>query len=161
MSPSSQPTPEQVADTRRRARLRGKEAEAQWPIRAGVWAGRLYTVVFFVFALLPLLRRGGPDWIAVILLALVGGGILFATERMRLGSRVAACALFGLFVLTKLLDIMGGAQWYAGLLWTVIIGAALGNAVWGTFMLAGVRREAALVPPAPAHSSSADLPPRS
>jgi hypothetical protein len=140
----------EITDTHRRAALRGREAEARWRIRSGVWAGRIYTVLFAVLSILPLLRRGGPDWASAVLLALLAGGLLFATEQMRGGSRVAAVVLLALFIATKLASwLLGGAALWHGALWTVIIAGALGNGVWGTFALARVRQEAALVPPAP------------
>ena len=140
----------EISDTRRRAELRGREAEAQWRIKSAVWAGRLYTLMFVVLSIIPLLRRGGPDWVSMIILLIIAGGLLFATERMRKGSRAAAISVLGVVILTKLVDwLVAGSPVYAGALWMVIILGALANGVWGTFILARVRREAALVPPAP------------
>ena len=141
----------EITDTHRRAALRGREAVAHWRIKSAVWAGRLYTILFVVLSIVPLLRRGSPDWGSAIILLLFAGGLLYASERLRAGSRAAAIVLLVLFVLTKLVDwLVGGAPLYAGALWTIIILGALGNGVWGTFALAKVRREAELVPPAPA-----------
>ena len=144
----------QLSDTRRRAALRGREAEGQWRIKSGVWAGRLYTVVFVALSIVPLLRRGGPDWVSAVVLLLFAGGLLYSTEKMRKGSVPAAITVLTLAVLTKLADwLVGGAPIYAGALWTVIIIGALVNGVWGTIILARVRREAALIPPAPTRAS--------
>lgn len=143
----------ETTDTRKRAALRGREAVARWRIRSGVWAGRIFAVLFAVVSIVPLLRSGGPDWASTIVLALLAGGIVFATERMRRGSRIAACLLLLLFVAAKLSDwLLGGVPLWHGALWSVIIAAALANGVWGTFILAAVQREAALVPPAPPRS---------
>jgi hypothetical protein len=96
------------------------------------------------------LRREGPDWRGAFVLALLAGALLFATERLRRGSRLAACALLGLFVAGRLgAWFVGGQPVWKGLLWTVILGGAFANAAWGAFALAAVRRDAALVPPAP------------
>jgi hypothetical protein len=140
----------EITDTHRRAALRGRESVARWRIQGGVWAGRLYTVLFAVATILPLVRREGPDWFSATLLAVLAAALLFATERMRRGSRVAACALLGLFVAGRLSAwLLAGQPIWNGLLWTVIIGGALANATWGTFALAAVQRDTALVPPAP------------
>src|SRR5689334_24933330 len=80
----------ELSDTRRRAELRGREAEAQWRIKSAVWAGRLYAVIFVVLSLVPLLNRGGPSWASTIVFLIIAAGLLFATEQMRKGSRVAA-----------------------------------------------------------------------
>ena len=140
----------QLTDTHRRAALRGREAEALWRIKAAVWAGRLYTLLFVVLSIVPLLRRGGPDWLSATVLLIIGAGLLFTTERLRHGSRAAAIVLLSLVVITKLADwLLLGAPLYAGALWTIIIIGAMVNGVWGTVALARVRAEAALVPPAP------------
>ena len=145
----------QLSDTRRRAALRGREAEGQWRIKSAVWAGRLYTIVFVALSIIPLLRRGGPDWISASVLLLFAGGLLYSTEKMRKGSVAAAVTVLTIVVLTKLADwLLAGAPWYAGALWMVIIIGALVNGVWGTVVLARVRREAALIPPAPPRASA-------
>jgi hypothetical protein len=150
------PTDSQLSDTRRRAALRGREAEGQWRIKSAVWAGRLYTIVFVVLSIVPLLSRGGPDWISAIILLLFAGALLYSTEKMRKGSIVAAGAVLTMVVLTKLADwLIGGAPLYAGALWMVIIIGALVNGVWGTVILARVRREAAIIPPTPPRAPSA------
>lgn len=145
----------QLSDSRRRAALRGREAEGQWRIRSAVWAGRVYTIVFVALSIIPLLQRGGPDWIAAIILLLLAGGLLYSTEKMRKGSVAAAVTVLTIVVLTKLADwLLAGAPWYAGALWMVIIIGALVNGVWGTVILARVHREAALIPPAPPRAST-------
>jgi len=139
-----------VTDTHRRAALRGREAVAKGRIASGVWAGRLFTVIFAVGYIAPVLQRGKP-WLApTVILAILAAGILFATERMRRGGRVSACILLGLFVSAKLLSwLAGGQPLWSGALWTVLIFCALANGVWGTFALAAVKRDAVHVPPAP------------
>ena len=140
----------EITDTHRRAALRGRESVAQWRIQSAVWAGRLYAILFTVLTIVPLLRRGGPDWASAAVLIVIAGAVLFSTERMRRGDRAAACVLLGLFVLAKLAGwLLNGEPLWNGLVWTVIIFGALANGVWGTFELAAVRRAAVDVPPAP------------
>ncbi|MFL5606009.1 MAG: hypothetical protein ACJ8AD_06150 [Gemmatimonadaceae bacterium] len=136
----------EITDTHRRAALRGRESVARWRIESGVWAGRLVGLFYVVTSLLPVLTSRGQLWGVTLFFLLIAGGILYAAERTRAGSRVAACSLLAFFVVAKLTD---GRPLWAGALWTVIIVAALGNGVWGTFALAAARRDALLVPPAP------------
>ena len=141
----------EITDTHRRAALRGRASLAEWRIQGGVWAGRLYATLFAVLTIIPLLRRGSPDWASVVVLAVVAVALLFATERMRRGSRVAACFLLGLFVVARLGSwLLGGQPLWQGLIINLLVLGALANAVWGTFALEAVRREAVHVPPAPA-----------
>lgn len=138
------------SDTHRRAAIRGREATAESHINSGVWAARLFSVVFAVMSILPLLRRDAPDWLAAVVLALIGIGILVASELLRRGNRVAAVVLFSAFVAAKLGSwLLAGEPLYRGALWTIIIAGALANGVWGAFALTQIRRDAALVPPAP------------
>jgi hypothetical protein len=145
----------ETTDTHRRAALRGREAVARWRIQSGVWAGRLFALLFAVLSILPLLRQQGPDWGSAIVLALLAAGIVLAAERMRRSSRLAACLLLVLFVNAKLSDwLLAGVPWWHGALLTVIIAGALTNGVWGTFALVAVQRDAAQVPPAPPRTGS-------
>lgn len=138
------------SDTHRRAALRGREAVAWWRIASGVWAARLYAAMFAVLSIFPLLNRDAPDWSGGLTLAVIGIGLLVASELLRRGNRIAALALFGAFVAAKLATwLVAGVPLYHALLWTIVIAGALGNGVWGAFELAAVRREAALIPPAP------------
>jgi hypothetical protein len=149
-----------VTDTHRRAALRGREAVAKGRITSGVWAGRLFTIIFAVAYIAPVLQRGKPWLAATSILAAMAAGIFFATERMRRGSRLAACILLGLFGGAKLLSwLAGGQPLWSGALWTVLIFSALANGVWGTFALAAVRRDAAHVPPAPPRPGAERPPP--
>lgn len=145
----------EITDTHRRASLRGRESVARWRIESGVWSGRLFSVLYVVLSILPLLRREGPDWIGAIAMAAVTAGLLFATQRMKHGSRVAGCVLLTLFILAKLGSwLVGGQPLWHGLFWTIVIAGGLANGVWGTFALAAVHRDAANVPPAPARGAS-------
>ena len=145
----------EITDTHRRAKLRGRESVAKWRIESGVWAGRLFAVLYGVLTIFPLLRRDGPDWASAAVLVVIAAGLLIATERMRHGSRAAACVLLSLFLAAKLgAWALGGEPLWRGALWSVIILGALANGVWGTFALAAVRRDAALVPPAPPRASA-------
>ncbi|GLC28539.1 hypothetical protein [Roseisolibacter agri] len=145
-------------DTHRRAALRGRESVARWRLRGAVWAGGLYTITFAVLSVVPLLEPGGPEWGSLVVMVLATLGTAWATLRLRRGSRVAACALLGWFVFTKLASwlITGQPLWH-GAIWTLIIGGALVNGVWGAFELARVARESADVPPAPAYATSRRL----
>jgi hypothetical protein len=142
------------SDTHRRAAIRGRESVAQWRINSGVWAARLYAVLFGVMSVLPLFRREGANWIGAVILALIAVWILVASELLRRGSLIASILLFASFVAAKLAAwLVAGEPIYAGALWTIIIAGALANGVWGAFELARVRRDAALIPPAPPRQS--------
>jgi hypothetical protein len=148
-----------VTDTHRRAALRGREAVAKGRVTSGVWAGRLFAIIFAVGYIGPVLQRGKPWLAASVILAAMAAGILFAPERMRRGSRAAACIVLGLFVSAKLNSwLAAGEPLWSGALWAVLIFCALANGVWGTFALAAVRRDAEHVPPAPPRPV-ADRPP--
>jgi hypothetical protein len=136
----------EITDTHRRAALRGRESVARWRIESGVWAGRLFALLYTVLAIIPMVASGGRSWGPTIFFLLIAAGIFYASERTRAGSRVAACVLFALFVLAKLVD---DRPLWAGALWSLIILGALANGVWGTFALAATRRDALLVPPTP------------
>ena len=138
------------SDTHHRAALRGREGVARWRLRGAVWAGRLYAIAFAVYSIVPLLNRDGPDWVTAAVLLVAALGMVVATVHVGRGSRVAASALLGWFVLTKLADwLLAGQPIWHGALWTLIIGGALVNGVWGAVELTRVTREAATVPPAP------------
>lgn len=142
--------PGETSDTHRRAKIRGRESIAQWRIKSGVWASRIFAVMIGVVTILPLVRQTGPDWITAAFFVAVTLGILFAGYKMSAGNRAAACIVLGLFLLVKLSDwTVGGQPVWNGLLWTVIIFSALCNGVWGTFRLAQVKKDALLIPPAP------------
>jgi hypothetical protein len=135
-------------DTHRRAELRGRESVARWRIESAVWAGRLFAVVFAVATIAPMFKRGGPDWLAIVILGLISAAVLVATQLVHDGSRGAAVALLALFVAAKLgAWQLGGDPLSSGLLWSVIFIGAFANGIWGTFSLAAVRSDAALAPP--------------
>jgi hypothetical protein len=136
-------------DTHRRAAIRGREAVAQWRIKSGVWAARLFAVLFAVISVLPLLRRDAPDWVGGIIVAVIAVAILVASQMLSRGNRIAAIVLVTAFAGAKLASwLVAKEPIYQGALWTVIIAGALANGVWGAFELAAVRRDAALIPPA-------------
>jgi hypothetical protein len=142
------------SDTHHRAALRGREGVARWRLRGAVWAGRVYTVAFALYSIAPLLHREGPDWGSAAVLLVAALGMAVATIHVGRGSRVAAGALLGWFVLTKLASwLLAGQPLWHGAIWTLIVGGALVNGVWGTIELTRVRREAATVPPAPASAA--------
>jgi membrane-bound ClpP family serine protease len=126
---------------RRRAELRGREAVARWRITSGVWAGRIYAAFFVALALIAL-ERSGRDWPSAIILLVTAGAVLLAAERMRQGSRAAALALLGLFVGAKVTAwFISGQPIWTGALWSLILGGAMVNGIWGAFVLARVRAE--------------------
>jgi len=133
----------EVTDTHRRAGLRGREAVARRRINSGVRAGRVLGIVWGLASIVPLALRE-PRSLAVSI-AFVAG-ILLATERMRRGSRVAACVLLALsgFVAIASGVLITVRVLFAGL--TVMFA----NGVWGAFALARVRRDAGHISPAPA-----------
>jgi hypothetical protein len=142
------------SDTHRRAAIRGRESVAQWRIKSGVWAARLFAVLFAIMSVLPLLQRAAPNWVGAFILALIAVWILVASELLRRGSRIAAILLLVAFVTAKLATwLVVGDPIYSGALWSLIIVGALANGVWGAFELAAVRHEAALIPPAPPKES--------
>ncbi len=141
------------SDTHRRAAIRGEESVAKWRISSGVWAARVFAVLFAATAVFPLLRLDAPNWGAALTLSIIAAGILVASELLRRGSRAAAIILFLAFVGAKLgAWLLAGEPIYQGALWTVVIAAALANGVWGAFALAEVRRKAAQIPPVPARN---------
>ncbi|MGZ8376476.1 MAG: hypothetical protein ACXW0Z_04470 [Gemmatirosa sp.] len=141
------------SDTHHRAALRGREGVARCRLRGAVWAGRLYTIAFVIYSIAPLLNREGPDWISAAVLLVAALGMAVATIYVGRGSRIAASALLGWFVLTKLASwLLAGQPLWHGAIWTLIIGGALVNGVWGAIELTRVMRETAMVPPAPARA---------
>lgn len=150
----------EVTDTHRRAALRGREAVARGRIKSGVRAGRVLSLVLGVLSIVPLGLGGKAGWSAAGTLAAFAAGIFLATERMRHGSRVAACVLLaptGMMALASWNVFLGGQPspsrgWTAlelRALWTVLT-VLFANGVRGTFALASVQRDTAQVPPAPA-----------
>jgi hypothetical protein len=144
------------SDTHRRAAIRGREAVAQSRIRAAVWAGRLYAALFVALTIFPLFERNQPNWAGVVILTVIAAAVLALSELLRRGNRVAAGLLLATFVLAKFSAwLLGGEPLWHGALWTVILGGALVNGVWGTIELAAVRRDAASVPAAPERTRGA------
>jgi hypothetical protein len=142
------------SDTHRRAANRGREAVALWRIKSGVWAARLFAVIFAALSIFPLLQKGAPNWVGTFILVLVAIWILVASELLRRGSRVAAVLLLLAYLAAKLTTwLVAGEPVYSGLFWNIVIVGALANGVWGAFELKAVQREAALIPPAPPRES--------
>jgi hypothetical protein len=127
-------TTSDVAATRRRAALRGEEAVANWRIKTGTWAARVYAVVCAVPALAAILWHG-PATAFVIAYSLVTAGlVLWASFRIARGGRTAAIAVLAFFVLDKALAVLsyGWQGLYQGLLIAAIIAFGLVQGVWGT-----------------------------
>ena len=142
------------SDTHRRAAIRGREALAQSRIRGAVWAARIFAILFAVLSIFPLFQGDHPNWVGAIVLILLGLTILGLSELLRRGNRLAAGLLLAAFIVAKLTSwLLAGEPLWHGALWTVIIGGALINGVWGTVEMAAVRRDAATVPPAPERGS--------
>lgn len=142
----------EVSDTHKRAMLRGREAVARMRLKGGVWATRLYATLGGVTTLLAIFGPGGPHWVPAIVMAVWASALLIASNRIERGSRVDACILFGLFLLGSLGNFLtvGNINWFTGAVSAVVL-LVLGNAVIGTFELAKIRKEEALIayPPAP------------
>ena len=137
--------PNNIEATRRRAALRGETAVADWRIKTGTWAARLYAVVQAVPALGALLW-GGPAT-AIILMysiatSLVILGVSFLIAR---GSRIAAIFLLGFFTLEKLLAFsrFGWRGVYSGILFAVAIAFGLVQGVWGASRRFAIAKEQA------------------
>lgn len=138
------------SDTHRRAEIRGRESLAQWRIKSGVWAARVFAAMIGFVTILPLVRQTGPDWITAGVFFVFAAGLVFAGQKMTKGSRAAACIVLVLFVVVKVTDwIFADQPIWNGLIWNVVIFGAMCTGVWGTFSLAQVKRDALLVPPAP------------
>lgn len=123
-----------VAATRRRAALRGEEAVANWRIKTGTWAARVYAVVCAVPALSALLWHGSADAFMIAYSSIAAALVLFASFRIARGSRAAAIAVLTYFVLDKAMAMVlyGWRGLYQGLLIAVIIAFGLAQGVWGT-----------------------------
>jgi TctA family transporter len=129
---------------RMRPGLRGEEAEARWRIRTGTWGARVLAVVLAVPALAALIWPGQAAGADIVFLLTAAAVALVASERLRRGSRTAAVVLLAGFVTLKLLLWLTG---YAPLLRAWLLSAVLifclAQGVWGTVILARVRRERA------------------
>lgn len=89
-------------------------------------------------------------WKSALSPLVLAAAILFATGRMKAGSRIAACFLIVLFLAAEHGSrLLRGQPLWAGALWTILIAGGLATGVWGTFELASAQRDAARVPPAP------------
>ena len=123
-----------IAATRRRATLRGEEAVANWRIKTGTWAARIYAVMCAAPAISAILWKG-PATVAVIIYSIVLAGlVLFASFRIAKGGRTAAIAVLAFFLLDKVFAIVsyGWRGLYQGLLIAAVIAFGLIQGVWGT-----------------------------
>lgn len=142
----------EVSDTRRRADIRGRESVAGWRIESGVWSGRLFAVIYVVIAILPMLSGGREArlWMYALASLVFAAAILYATQRMKGGSRGAACFLIALFAAGKIRTwMLTGQPLWTDAFWTILLLGGLANGAWGTFALASARKDALSVPPAP------------
>jgi hypothetical protein len=123
-----------VAATRRRAALRGEEAVANWRIKSGVWAARLYAVVRAVPALAALLWQGSASVAVIVYSIITALLVLVASFRIARGSRRAAIAVLAFFAFDKVLAVAtyGWRGLYQGLLISAIVAFGLVQGVWGT-----------------------------
>jgi len=138
------------SDTHRRAAIRGREAVAQSRIRGAVWAARFFAILFAALSIFPLLQGGRANWLGASVLIILALVVVGLAELLRRGNRLAAGLLLAAFVAAKLSSwLLSGEPLWHGVLWTIIITGALINGVWGTIEMAGVRRDAATIPPAP------------
>jgi hypothetical protein len=142
-----------VAATRRRAALRGEEAVADWRIRTGTWAARVFAVVSAAPALAALFWQGPASVGAMVYSMIVAVAVTVASFRIARGSRWAAVAVLAYFALDKLMAVAtyGWRGLYQGALIAAIIAFGLVQGVRGTYRkrsIATVRaREAAGVVP--------------
>src|SRR5262245_51448201 len=120
-----------VSDTQRRAELRGREAVAQSRLTKGVWAAHFFATLNGLTAIIAIVGPGGPHWSAAAALGIWSAALSFAAQRIEKGNRFDAIALFLVFVLGYL------GQWLSndppgmlGSIISVVVFAALGNAVW-------------------------------
>jgi hypothetical protein len=134
-----------VAAARRRASLRGEEAVAQWRIKAGAWAARLYALVQAVPALGAILWSGPATTFILTYSILTASVILALSFRIARGSRRVAIGLLGFFLFEKFLAVsrFGWRGLYSGLLIAVVIAFGLVQGVWGTSRRAALDREQA------------------
>lgn len=147
-------TSSDVAATRRRAALRGEEAVANWRIKTGAWAARLFAVMCAVPALSAILWSGPATGIIIAYSIVTAGLVLWAAFRIAKGGRAAAIAILALFALDKAFAVVsyGWRGLYQGLLIAAIIAFGLVQGVWGTSrrraILAEQARQTATIAPA-------------
>ena len=138
-----------LTDTHRRAALRGRESVARWRIESASWVGWLYVLNGIV-----VLTIGAVKGTATSIAVAAGGvgvaaAMVYGIQRMRRGSRVAACAVVGFALFSVLTKGLGEIN-----VLDAIVLALLANGAWGVFQLAEVRRDAAHVPPAPMRAAA-------
>ena len=137
-------------DTRRRASVRGRQAVARWRISSGVWGARLYAALFAVVSIFPIVYSGEPQWMSAAILLVLALTVLALSEMLRRGSRVAAVLLVAAVVAAKLRSWLYAREPLShGVVWTIVVLAALMNGAWGAFALAAANREASKIPPRP------------
>ena len=132
-------------DTHRRARLRGREAVARWRIESASWVGWLYVVNAITAVLIGIAGHTPRSLLVSAGVLAVASAMIYGIHRMRQGSRLAACSVVGAALLMSLVRGLGGG---INVLDAIVL-ALLANGAWGVFQLAGVRRDAEHVPPAP------------
>lgn len=139
----------ELTDTHRRARLRGRESVARWRIESASWVGWLYGLSGALVAVAGVVggvvKRSPAIFVAAGVNVAICAGMAWGIYRMRAGSRAAAVSVVGFGVLTSALAAVAHRF---GVIDAVAL-AALVNGAYGVFELARVRRDAALVPPAP------------
>lgn len=107
-----------------------------------VWVGRLLAVVWLFATLFTAALSRNVTWSSAIVLLITCGLVYAAAEMVKRGSRAAAVFLLLLFVGDKLLTSLGGgAPWYQGALWSLILIFCFVQGSWGTFLLAHERRK--------------------
>ena len=128
--------------------LLGREGEARWRIASGVWTGRAFALVMLapVLAKIFFPGRGGRANLlyeggVTVAAALV---LLGLSEWLKRGSRIAAALLLASFVALKLaLWWVGVTKLWEGAIVTAILIFGFVQGIWGTTILASVRRDRA------------------
>jgi hypothetical protein len=143
-------TSSDVTTIRRRAALRGEEAVANWRIKTGTWAARLYAVMCAIPALAAILWSGQATGIVIAYSIITAGLVLWASFRISKGGRTAAIAILAFFALDKAFSVAlyGWRGLYQGLLIAAIIAFGLVQGVWGTSRRRAILAEQARQAPA-------------
>ena len=123
------------------AKLTPGESVARWRIASAVWAGRLLALVWLLATILTGGLNRTLTWSSTITLLIACALVYGAAEMVKRGSRAAAVFLLVLFTGDKVLTWLGGgAPWYQGAFWSLVVIFCFVQGIWGTFLLAKERR---------------------
>jgi hypothetical protein len=100
-----------------------------------------------ITAVLALVAPGGPYWRWALGFVLLAVALVAASQRIQRGSRVGAAVLFALVLLGDLTQwFVAGRLGLFNIIVSLVVLAAIGNAIRGTFELHAIRNEAARCP---------------